>query len=333
MSRWRKWVGFMCVLSVVLGASWTAEAKPADVRPQGRAAAGVPGPRSAHIRQIPVAHPADLEGTLSGLVRDPEGFYWTHTDGGSATAEWTVRLVKVKVTPSGAQVTEVIPMRDENGNVLTGDVFDPEDVVVAPDGTLWMVDEIHPLIVQVSRDGQILRRVEAPSKYKARVKGRGFEGAAMSPDGRTLFVILQTGLSTEADKTHTWLLAYDVATGTFKEYSYHLDRPSDYQYPEGVSAWVGANGLAVSGANELLVLERDNLAGEKARVKRIYRVQIPAEPTDAPLTKELHVDLLALGYDLEKVEGLAAPNPNSILVINDNDGNADIPTVLWQVQF
>ena len=335
MFQVRRWIAVLCFVSLWLSSSLAAGAPAETASPTGSAKAATPAtpaPRSPRITQASVPYSDNLTGTLSGLARDPGGFYWSTTDGGPATPDWQVRLVKLKMSPSGARVLEVSPLKDEQGNIVTGDKLDPEDVTVAPDGTLWLVDEIYPAIVQVSREGQILRRVEAPPKYKARVKGRGFEGAAMSPDGQTLYIILQTGLSTETDPSHTWLLAYDLASGTFKEYPYQLDKPADYSYPAGTTPWIGANGLAAVGPNELLVIERDNLSGAKARVKRLYKIQVPAEPTDKPLEKTLYLDLLPLGYSLEKLEGVTVANRNSVLVINDNDGDTSIPTVIWDVE-
>lgn len=288
--------------------------------------------KAPKVKELRLQLPEGLPGALSGLYRDPEGFYWSHTDQGTGIPGFQVRLVKLKITPAQAKVLEVIPLRDEQGNPVTGDLLDPEDVLVAPDGTLWLTDEIYPLIVQVSRDGQILQRVTPPAKYAQRTSGRGFEGAAISPDGRTLYAILQTGLTTAADKSETWLLAYDMESGTFKEYRYQLDKPTAYDYPASVKPWIGANALASVGQNELLVLERDNLKDENARVKRVYRIALPHEPTDTPLEKELVLDLYALGYRLEKVEGLAAPHPNTLVLINDNDADSTLPTVVWYVQ-
>ncbi|HEY3364109.1 MAG TPA: esterase-like activity of phytase family protein [Symbiobacteriaceae bacterium] len=323
-NRWLRWILVFAVLTLV--SSQTLSSAQAD------------GPRMnasnpPRVHQLPLQLPPELPGTLSGLYRDPEGFYWSHTDQGTGIANWALRLAKLKITPSGAELLDVIPLRDEAGNQVYGDQLDPEDIAVAPDGTLWMVDEIYPLIFQVSRDGQILQRVKAPAKYSARVKGRGLEGVAVSPDGGTVYAMLQTGLSTEPDKTHTWLLAYDIATKTFKEYPYYLDQVADYHYPAGVNPWIGTNGLAATGPSELMVIERDNLSGANARVKRIYKVTVPAEPSNQPIQKELVVDLRALGYDLEKVEGLAVPHPNTMVLVNDNDANPDTPTVVWYLQW
>lgn len=274
-----------------------------------------------------------MQGALSGLVRDRMGFYWSHTDDAGAGPDRTVSLVKLHITPVAAEVLEVVPLRDEAGNPVSGSMLDPEDVAVAPDGTLWLVDERYPLIVQVSRNGQILRRVEPPARYAARRTGQGFEGTALSPDGNVLYVMLQSGLTTDADRTLTWLLAYDIARGTFREYRYQLDNPSAYSYPEGVTALTGANGLVALGPSTLLVLERDNKAGDLARVKRVYRISIPDQPTDVPLAKELVIDLHALGYRLEKLEGMAVPAPNTMVLVNDNDGDELNETQVWYLQW
>lgn len=331
--RWRFVVTFVALVALVTGAV------PALAGNQGwnQTGAWTRGPmargQNPRVRQSTLALSPELTGALSGLVRDPEGFYWSHTDQGTGIEGWLVRLVKLKVTPRGVEVLEIIPLRDEAGNPVLGDSLDPEDIVVAPDGTLWLSDEIHPLIVQVSREGQILRRVHPPQRYSARTSGRGFEGLALSPNGQTLYAMLQTGLATQEDRTLTWILAYDLTTGAFTEYPYQLDRPSDEAYLAGVKPWVGASGLAAVAPGVLLVLERDNQSGTNARIKRVYRVTVPDGAATGRLDKELVVDLYKLGYDLEKVEGMAVPHPNTMVLVNDNDGDLANPTVLWYLQW
>lgn len=109
----------------------------------------------------------------------------------------------------------------------TGGVIDPfgvdtEGIAVDPrDGAFWLADEYRPSVIRVAPDGQLLSRIvpadlpglPAASAYADAVanaggtldvqpllpgvvnafrKNRGFEGVALSPDGTTLYTLLQS---------------------------------------------------------------------------------------------------------------------------------------------
>jgi hypothetical protein len=269
-----------------------------------------PGQRSADITDRTAL-------ALSGLTYDRQGaIYWSVGDSGDNTAEWFLYLYRIKVNANRAQVLEKIPIRDQTGRHLTGADLDPEDLTIAADGTFWAVDE-HGLQV-----------VEPPEKCKKRRQGQGFEGAAFGPDGKRLFIMLQSGLAGQSDFTLTWILSYDTETGEFTEWSYQLERPSDYDYSDTPRAVrMGSSGIFVLDDGSILVLERDNLEAPYSRVKQVHRAYLPTGGGAA--TKELVADLIALGYPYEKAEGITVPQPNTIVIINDNDGDPENPTALW----
>jgi hypothetical protein len=242
-----------------------------------------------------------------------------------------LRLVKVKVTATAAQIAQVVPLT-EKGAPVSGADLDPEDLAFAPDGTFWIGDEVKPYLLRASRAGEILERIEPPASFVDRVDDRGFEGVAVAADGRTVYAILQQGNKMEPDKLNTLIGAYDVAARTWKEYKYRLDDYRLYDYPEEVKGNTHACGLAVAGGNELYVLERDNQAGGNARLKRVYRVTIPEAPPAAALAKTLVVDLHKLGYQKEKAEAIVLPEPGVLMVANDNDGDITLATEIWRVK-
>ncbi|HWI22232.1 MAG TPA: esterase-like activity of phytase family protein [Baekduia sp.] len=118
---------------------------------------------------------------------------------------------------------------DTNG-VIDPFGVDTEGIVVDPrDGSFWLADEYRPSILRVARDGQILSRIvpedlTSPSiptatnyaaalaaaggtfavqpKFPAIVnafrKNRGFEGLALSPDGKSLYTVVQSPLDFQA---------------------------------------------------------------------------------------------------------------------------------------
>lgn len=270
---------------------------------------------------------------LSGLDYDPvSGLFWSVRDSGTGTTDWLLYLYQIAVDSDGtARVEQAIPLFWPDGRLANGAELDPEGIALAPDGTsIWLCDEYGPWLVEVSLSGAILQVVEPPERYLSRRNGRGFEGIGVSPDGTKVFTILQYGLSDEPDPKNTWLLVYDTLTGQFAEYRYQLDDPAAYDYPDGTNAWIGANGIQVLDADDLLIIERDNLTPPEARVKRVYRAHVPEIYLGDPLPKQLEADLLALGnYPYEKLEGIAMMKPEYQVVINDNDGDPNNTTALW----
>jgi len=108
--------------------------------------------------------------------------------------------------------------------------------------------------------------------------------------------------------------------------------------------WVGLSEIAVQGEHAY-VIERDNLIGDKAKLKKIFRIPLsdlkPARiGGDLPLvTKEEVRDLipelrkLTNGYVVDKVEGLAFDAAGDAYVVTDNDGVDDSSgeTLFWKI--
>jgi hypothetical protein len=172
-----------------------------------------------------------------------------------------------------------------------GDAFDPEGLVVHPrTGHLIVSDEYGPSLVEFNRAGQLVRRYEVPvgllprnaatgtinhasnaGNTAGKRSNRGFEGLAISPDGRTVYAMLQSAMLDEGadDGTLVRIVAFDTRTARARaQYAYRLEASSQGR---GISA------LVALGGNEFLVLERNNrgvgvdanLAGPNKKVFRI----------------------------------------------------------------
>jgi hypothetical protein len=223
--------------------------------------------------------------TLTGTTR----LYETLVGGG---AQWMAGLDPVPggVASGGARpATALLPELPQayNGRLA----LDAEGVVVLADGSRLVSDEYGPSIYRFGANGQFIgalpvatsvrpirngvtdfssnnpgagQPVPAPTNPSyGRSNNQGFEGLSLSPDGRTLFVTLQSaarqdGASTGAAfRDHTRLFTYDVSnvadirlTG---EYVVKLPR-----FVQGSSTLVVAQSEihAVSGT-QLLILPRD----------------------------------------------------------------------------
>ena len=243
------------------------------------------------------------------------------------------------------------------GNPLELDPYgaDLEGIVVAADGTFWLVDEYRPAIYHFGTDGVLIDRfvpvgsneneagievgTEAlPAIFAQRRANRGFEAVAYR-DG-ILYAFIQSpldnpdsGKDSNSKRGHyARILAFDIATG---------ETVGQYLYPIGLAP-VDKIGDAVALPNgEFLVIERDDATGPDAQ-KFIYKIDL-ANATSIqgmdeglgleqqslgglaslgirPVAKTLYVDLAEAGYHMvDKPEGLALVDDNTLAVLNDND--------------
>jgi hypothetical protein len=300
-------------------------------------------------------------GYFSDLYYDAtRGEWWGLSDrgpgGGVLNYETRVQRFTVDVGANGAisnfQVAETLLFKDGglpmNGlapspTSTLGRAFDPEGFVVNPKtGTFLVSDEYGPTLAEFDRQGNLLRRFTTPANIVPRNAAsgvpnfsddsgntagkrgnRGFEGLAISPDGRFAYAMLQSAMLDEggSNGVHVRIVKFDIATGQpVAQYAYRMDTSSQGR---GISA------LVALGDDRFLVLERNNrgvgvgatLAGAD---KAVYEIDLtgaqdvtgltlPATATFsgavAKSAKKIDLDantLAALGNQSpEKWEGLA----------------------------
>ena len=123
---------------------------------------------------------------------------------------------------------------DPAARILTGFDLDPESLVRAPDGTFWISEEFGPFLVHVAADGRLLEPpvqvpgVRSPQNPfldladRARPErptvaaSRGFEGMAISPDGGTLYALLEGAVAGD-DAQDLRIYVYRVAERAFAD--------------------------------------------------------------------------------------------------------------------
>lgn len=260
--------------------------------------------------------------------------------------------------------------------------FDPEGVRVASNGSsIYVSDEYGPYIYEFDRaTGRRIRAIELPNKFgianpsangnltplpneltlntSGRQANRGMEGLAISPDGTTLYGLMQNpliqdgafngvdanGIPKRAGQD-VRLVVVDIATGTTREFVYQLDS----------GAGNGLNEIVAINDHEFLVIERDGKAGAAAAYKKIVKIDI-AGATDVSgiaalpqsglpvgvvaVGKSTFIDLLNPLYGLagtsfpEKIEGLTfgqdlSDGRHLLLITSDNDLNAGNPSQIY----
>jgi hypothetical protein len=181
--------------------------------------------------------------------------------------------------------------------LLTGADFDIESFREAPDGTLWFGDEFGPFLIHTDRNGRVL---EAPYSLPG-VKSpqnpllgtgtpnlpasRGFEGMAITPDGKTLYPMLEGALTTDPDQRRLTINQFDLRKRRYtgRQWFYHL---------EATGQSIG-DFTAVSD-ERFLVIERDNFQGAAAAFKKIYVVDLDEVDDEGFLVKHEVADLLQI---------------------------------------
>jgi hypothetical protein len=302
---------------------------------------------------------------------------------GDGTLPYSPRIVSLQVIQEGEklQVTLVKStiLRDEEGNPMTGLIpsaegahhpkmedgrtsIDPEAIALAEDGTIYLSDEYGPYIYQFGRDGKMIRRIAFPDMFTPVTKkgekdftadaklvsgrniNQGGEGMSISPDGKTISAIFQSGLVQDGGHTSptTRLIVLDLETG----------KPvASYEYPFAKSVpstgkKLGIRDLSVNdlislGGSKYLVLERDGfgrdgaLKHKKAKLKSVWYADasgatnlLENHDEPVPMKKTLLFNLPDIAPDPEKLaakwEGICLVPPSAgrhltIMMSADND--------------
>jgi hypothetical protein len=183
---------------------------------------------------------------------------------------------------------------------------DDEAVVHVGDGTVWVSEEYGPYVYHYGPDGTLLHVIRPPDAFipmrpdasgklvenfsansppigetfntgnpvSGRQNNQGFEGLAMSPDRKTLFVLLQSALIQDLDSTsattikltrhNTRLLAYDLRHGEPKlvgEYVVQLPHYQDQTTTKPTLLTAAQSEMLALNDHQFLVLARDSTGG------------------------------------------------------------------------
>lgn len=237
--------------------------------------------------------------------------WWALSDrgpgGGTLHYDTRIHQFKVDIDPttgeiSNFQILKTLTFRS-GGSTLDGFApevagplglaFDPEGIVVNPrTGHLLVSDEYGPSLLEINSAGQVVRRYETPANLLPRNgatgvrnhasdagntagkrTNRGFEGLAISPDGRIAYAMLQSAMLDEGAGSGTLnrIVAFDTRTARpLAQYAYRMEGSSQGR---GISALVAIND------RELLVLERNNrglgVDGELTPPnKKVFRIDL-----------------------------------------------------------
>jgi glycerophosphoryl diester phosphodiesterase len=234
--------------------------------------------------------------------------------------------------------------------LLTGYDFDVESFVFDNYSTLWAGDEFGPFLLHFDRQGRLL---DVPVLTPLNVGNEGayvlspqnpfllaispnpggdvlanlpssggFEGMAASPDGLTLYPMLERTVAGDPEaalRIYTFDVATESYTGTVRYYP--LEDP---RYTIG--------DFAVVNEDEFLVIERDGKSGDAAQFKKIYKIDLSNVDSEGLVGKEEVIDLLNIAdpnnlagfgevfrFPFATIEDVLVLDANTIVVFNDNN--------------
>ncbi len=233
--------------------------------------------------------------------------------------------------------------------LLTGYDFDVESFVFDGDGTLWLGDEFGPYLLHFDAGGRLMDApistpmiitntlVQSPQNptllagaaqpgvvTKANLaSSRGFEGMAVSPDGMTLYPMLE---GTVVSDTTGLLRIYEFDV---RSKQYVTDTLRFYPMEDPANA---IGDFAVINENEFLVIERDGGSGDNAKFKKIFKIDLSTLDANGVVAKSEVVDLLNIAdpnnlagfgatfrFPFVTIEDVLVVDTNTIIVLNDNN--------------
>ena len=261
---------------------------------------------------------------------------------------------------------------------LTGADFDLESIQPLADGSFMIGDEFGPFLIHISADGVVQRVIEtrmdgqvlmspdhpalqvaasptAGVPFRVRRSG-GYEGMALTPDGQTLWALLEQPLfaanSDQPEGQFLRILEFSVPRMEW------TGRTLRYRLEAGATAIGDFNFID---ATRALVIERDNGEGDPglacaqgvrptqqqpcfplpARFKRVYLVDLAQADAEGFVRKIGHIDLMAIRdpdgrarikgdlpanaprdrftFPFFTIENVAAVDGDHIIVGNDNN--------------
>jgi hypothetical protein len=360
--------GVLCLLGILFGAQAAADSCPETslaawaVMPADTFRAGPPAGEfdDAGARGAAPRFPSQpLQGVSSIKPTGVANEWWALSDNGFGnkwnSSDYRLAVYRMRVEPKTrardrgqVELLTTIELSDpdrrfpyrivaENSTerVFTGGDIDPESLVVAPDGSFWIGDEIGPWLLHFSAAGHLLAaptelpgdlfspqhpRVLAGKATATVGASRGIEGLAINAAKTRLVVALEAPLATDAAGGRgIRLFQYDLTT----------DRFVDGNWFYALSAGATSLGeLAHFGGDRYLVIERDSGAGAAAKHKQVHRFRL----TDAVTDRECIVDLLSIrdrrnvaGYGPTfalpywTIESVHAVDERTLVIVNDNN--------------
>ena len=181
--------------------------------------------------------------------------------------------------------------------LLTGGDIDTESLQRDHDGDLWVGDEFGPWILHFSADGVLLDApfaipgVRSPNNPglngdpATQPNSRGFEGMAISPNGRYLYAALEGANIADPDQRRRIIYQFSIPSKalTGRVWAYHTTQPN-YMVAD----------MAALDEHRLVLIERDGGLGVTALFRNVNLIDLRDVGADGFLASRTVVDLTAI---------------------------------------
>jgi hypothetical protein len=211
--------------------------------------------------------------------------------------------------------------------------LDIEGLAADGEGGFWLANEgdaaklVPHAVLHVNEKGEIKEEIGFPVELLAGQTRFGLEGITTTGEGDDLTLVMAVQREWGDDpKGQTKLLAYKPKDKEWSAVRYPLEATE--------SGWMGLSEITAYDG-KLYLIERDNLIGADAKVKRLYSVSLDAfKPAalggelplvEKTLVRDIIGDLKSAtnGYVVDKVEGFTIDKNGDAYVVTDNDGVDD----------
>ncbi len=268
-------------------------------------------------------------GALSGLVGDAEkdGTFYAVSDSVYAMQP---SIFTIDATKKPAEITNVLRIT-RNGQ--PAQKLDIEGIALDGKGGFWLASEgdsaklVGHGIYNVNAKGEIKTEIGLPAELLVDESRYGLEGITTTGEGDdlTLWMAIQREWKDDP-KGQVKLLSYKPKSKEWAAVRYPLEKAE--------KGWVGLSEITASG-DYLYIVERDNLIGDAAKLKKLFRVALrdlkPGKiggELQVVAKEEVHDFLPDLksatnGYVLDKLEGFAFDKSGKAFMVTDNDGVDD----------
>ena len=243
--------------------------------------------------------------------------------------------------------------------------LDAEGLVKTTNGEFWIVDEYAPSLANLTSTGEVKSRYvpagwkgtpttfkavkSIPEIYLKRKANRGFEALALTPDGTTLFVGLQSPLLNPTKAVGdaslaTRILRFDISSKRFTgEFVFGFEKVSVVDAKATKNSDLKLSAMVALDANTLLVQERTDNSYLLSTITIDESANILGSKWDLAATTPSLETYTGAGTNAEiealiaaskksivfnstsipsmpgKIEGVAVLDANHIVVVNDND--------------
>lgn len=268
-------------------------------------------------------------GALSGLSAVPEkaGQLYAVSD---SVYGMQPSIFTIDATKSPAQITSVLRVKRDGQPAQKLDI---EGIAADDKGGFWLASEgnsdklVPHALYYVTAKGDIKQEIALPADLLKGEIRYGFEGVTIvgKGDDTVLWMAVQREWRDDA-KGFVKLVSYKPSSKEWGAVSYPLDKSAE--------GWVGLSEISAHG-DSVYLIERDNLIGDAAKLKKLYKVAIadlkPAKiggTLPVVAKQEVHdfmPDLKSAtnGYVVDKLEGFAFDAAGKAFAVTDNDGVDD----------